>query len=101
MAMRIRGSVNSSDPTKPLSYMGAFKSGDWGLLVVAGQFGTQGDATPSGWTGIYDTDKKGENWIRSTTVAVHKAQWSTEFRNIHRQHGARSDSQYGERTANK
>ena len=82
MAMRIRGSVHSSDPTKPLSYMGAFKSGDWGLLVVAGQFGTQGDATPSGWTGIYDTDKKGENWIRSTTVAVHKAQWSTEFRNI-------------------
>lgn len=82
MAMRIRGSVHSSDPTKPLSYMGAFKSGDWGLLVVAGQFGTQGDATPAGWAGIYDTDKKGENWIRSTTVAVHKAQWSTEFRNI-------------------
>lgn len=82
MAMRIRGSVNSSDPTKPLSYMGAFKSGDWGLLVVAGQFGTQGDATPAGWTGIYDTDKKGENWIRSTTVAIHKAQWGTEFRNI-------------------
>lgn len=82
MAMRIRGSVSSSDPTKPLSYMGAFKSGDWGLLVVAGQFGTQGDATPAGWTGIYDTDKKGENWIRSTTVAVHKAQWSSEFRNI-------------------
>lgn len=82
MAMRIRGSVHSSDPTKPLSYMGAFKSGDWGLLVVAGQFGTQGDATPAGWTGIYDTDKKGENRIRSTTVAVHKAQWSTEFRNI-------------------
>lgn len=82
MAMRIRGSVHSSDPSKPLSYMGAFKSGDWGLLVVAGQFGSQGDATPSGWTGIYDTDKKGENWIRSTTVAVHKAQWGTEFRNI-------------------
>lgn len=82
MAMRIRGSVHSSDPTKPLSYMGAFKSGDWGLLVVAGQFGTQGDATPAGWTGVYDTDKKGENWIRSTTVAVHKAQWGTEFRNI-------------------
>lgn len=83
MAMRIRGSVNSSDPSKPLSYMGAFKSGDWGLLVVAGQFGSQGDATPSGWTGIYDTDKKNENWIRSTTVAVHKAQLSTEFRNIY------------------
>ena len=82
MAMRIRGSVHSSDPTKPLSYMGAFKSGDWGLLVVAGQFGSQGDATPAGWTGIYDTDKKGENWIRSTTVAVHKAQWGTEFKNI-------------------
>lgn len=82
MPMRIRGSVHSSDPTKPLSYMGAFKSGDWGLLVVAGQFGTQGDATPAGWTGIYDTDKKGENWIRSTTVAIHKAQWGTEFRNI-------------------
>ena len=82
MAMRIRGSVNSSDPTKPLSYMGAFKSGDWGILVVAGQFGTQGDATPAGWTGIYDTDQKGQNWIRSTTVAVHKAQLSTEFRNI-------------------
>ena len=82
MAMRIRGSVNSSDPTKPLSYMGAFKSGDWGLLVVAGQFGYQGDATPAGWTGIYDTDKKGENWIRSTTVAVHKAQWGAEFKNI-------------------
>lgn len=82
MAMRIRGSVHSSDPTKPLSYTGAFKSGDWGLLVVAGQFGTQGDATPAGWTGIYDTDKNGENWIRSTTVAVHKAQWGTEFRNI-------------------
>ena len=82
MAMRIRGSVHSSDPTKPLSYTGAFKSGDWGLLVVAGQFGTQGDATPAGWTGIYDSDKKGENWIRSTTVAVHKAQFGTEFRNI-------------------
>ena len=82
MAMRIRGSVHSSDPTKPLSYMGAFKSGDWGILVVAGQFGSQGDATPAGWTGIYDTDKKNENWIRSTTVAVHKAQWGTEFRNI-------------------
>ena len=82
MAMRIRGSVHSSDPTKPLSYNGAFKSGDWGLLVVAGQFGTQGDATPAGWTGIYGTDEKGKNRIRSTTVAVHKAQWSTEFRNI-------------------
>lgn len=82
MAMRIRGSVHSSDPTKPLSYMGAFKSGDWGLLVVAGQFGTQGDATPARWTGIYDSDKKNENWIRSTTVAVHKAQWGTEFRDI-------------------
>lgn len=82
MAMRVRGSVHSSDPSKPLSYMGAFKSGDWGLLVVAGQFGTQGDATPAGWTGIYDTDKKGENWIRSTTVAVHKAQWGAEFKNI-------------------
>lgn len=82
MAMRIRGSVNSSDPTKPLNYMGAFKSGDWGLLVVAGQFGTQGDATPAGWTGIYDTDKKNESLIRSTTVAVHKAQFGAEFRNI-------------------
>ena len=82
MAMRIRGSVHSSDPTKPLSYMGAFKSGDWGLLVVAGQFGSQGDATPAGWTGIYDTDKNGENLIRSTTVAVHKAQWGAEFKNI-------------------
>lgn len=82
MTMRIRGSVNSSDPTKPLSYMGAFKSGDWGLLVVTGQFGTQGNATPEGWTGIYDTDPKDQNRIRSTTVAVHKAQWGTEFRNI-------------------